>query len=113
VIQTDDSHIKWEGRQYFEARELGFSLDGGCIVSLFTTEPAEHRGGYFTAIPISPPAYREKHPTKAAVYDNGNELVVYCDWGRSHRIGASRKVIERLLVDAADNKIPQLQGPRS
>jgi len=113
VIKTDDTRIEWEGRQYFEARELGFSREGGFIVSLFTTEPDEHRGGYFTVVPISPPAYRKKHPTKAAVYDNWHEIIVYCDWGRAHHLGASRYAIEQLLNEAADHKIPQLERPRS
>ncbi|AVQ81702.1 hypothetical protein [Variovorax sp. PMC12] len=105
MIETK-SHIKWQGRQYFEAKELGFSTTGKFIVSLFTTEPAEMRGGYFTAVPISDAGYRAKYKTKAAVQDNGDELIIYCDWGRSHRLGASREVIEQLIDDARSHKIP-------
>jgi protein subunit release factor B len=105
MIKTE-SPIKWEGRQYFEARRLGFSEDGGFVVSLFTTEPAEHRGGYSTTVPISPASYRAKHKTKAAVEDKGNELIIYCDWGNAHRLGASREVIESLLTEAEAHDIP-------
>jgi len=111
VIQTDNSPIEWGGRQYFEARELGFS-EHGFVVSLFTTKPDEHRGSYFTCVPISPLTYRKKYPTKAAVRDWGTELIIYCDWGRSHRIKTSRSTIEKLLADADANEIPRLESPR-
>jgi hypothetical protein len=106
VIKTE-SYIKWEGRQYFEALELGFADRGGFIVSVFTTPPDQHRGRLFTIVPISDAKYRARNKgSRAAVLDEGSELIIYCDWGRSHRLGASRAVIEQLLADAAAHEIP-------
>ncbi len=105
TIATNET-IKWEGRDFYGGQEIGFTPDGGFVLHLYTTEPAEMRGTYFTSLPISPASYRKKHATKVAVRDRGDSISIYCDWGREHRLGAPRSILEKILAQAASHGVP-------
>lgn len=111
-----DSVVTWNGNRYFGAKEIGFTDKGTFIVSLHTTpfvRDGDPRGSYFTTIPISDTAYRAKHKTKAAILRRGQKLVVYCDWGRPHEIGAPSDVLDAIEAEAAAHAIKAhpLQSP--
>lgn len=78
-----DKPVRFEGREYFGAKRIGFEEHGSFILDLFTTPPPEPRGGYFTVLPISPKHYRQTvHKTQAGYRDDSDSLVVFCDWGQ-------------------------------
>lgn len=95
--------------KYFGAEQIGFTEEGSFVVDLFTTPPPKPCGGYFTVIPISPAEYRRENPTKAAVRDDGNSIVLISDCGAEYRITMDRASIDRLLTECEANGLPLLE----
>jgi hypothetical protein len=103
----DDARVAvFEGRAFHGIRELGFNERGAFVLGFHTTPAPMPRGGYFTALAISPASYRKSHPTKCCFVDEGRQVVVYDDWGRMHRIAASRDVLDALIRNMQANNLP-------
>lgn len=104
----DDSRVVvFEGRAYYGIRELGVNERGSFIVSLHSTRAPMPRGGYFTALAISPPDYRKSNKTKTGFVDEQRQVVVYDDWGTACRIATERKVLDALVANMRANGIPE------
>lgn len=103
-----DAIIIYNGDSFYGAKELGFSASGSFILSLYPLPAThEHRGGYWTSIPISGKEYRREHPTKTAFEDHGHMLVIYSDWGTPDTIRAPREILDMLVAECLANEIPQ------
>ena len=110
TIATDTT-INFEGKNFYGAKEIGFTDRGTFIVSLYTTPLPKPQGGYFTCLPISDLAYRNKHPTKSYVKDHGNAISIADDWGTESKIKANRPILDQLLQECLLNNIPLVDLP--
>ena len=110
--ENDTRVVLLNGRPFEGIRRVGFVDSGAFVLDFYTTPPPMPRGGFFTGIPISPAEYRAEHSTKCAFRDNGHEVVVWCDWGHPHRIGAERDVLDSLIANIRANDVPEI-GPEA
>lgn len=105
----DDSRVVvFDGRAFHGVRELGFSERGGFVADFHTTPAPMPRGGYFTALAISPADYRRKRPTKASFTDEGRQVIVRDDWGSMTRIAAPRDMLDQLVANMRAHELPEL-----
>jgi hypothetical protein len=105
-INDVEAPVKWGGHTYSGIRRLGFTERGAFVIDLHSCPPPEPRGGYFTCLPISPMAYREKHGSGVMVEDHGKFVTLTDDWGRKHSIYARRSVLKVLLAECQEQKVP-------
>lgn len=102
----DTRKVVFAGQMYCGIRELGFTDDGYFVASFYTTPPPLPRGGFFTAIPISPADYRAKTPTKCGFVVGQGQLIVLDDWGNATRITAEPSVIYALIENVRAHDLP-------
>jgi hypothetical protein len=73
---------------------------------LHSCPPPEPRGAYFTCLPISLMAYRQKHGSRVMVEDHGKFITLTDDHGRQRSIYAKRSVLKALLAECQEQKVP-------
>lgn len=113
--KDDVTPIRIENRKYSGIQEIGFTIgpsgDEHFIINLHTTPPGPEgypRGGYFTAIPISPLSYRVKHPTRAAYKRNSaTEITLWDDHNTSHCIVSTNKIVDTLESECLMYNLPE------
>lgn len=113
MISTTDRFSIDRGREQFYGGKVGFTDDGHFIIQAFTTPPPEPRGTYFTSLAISPPEYREKHPTAASYWRQEGLLTVYNDWGGRHTIHGPNGFLDELEADCIKGGLKVNEHSRS
>lgn len=110
MIKNLEKPIVFGARQYTGIKELGIDPEhGGLTVNLYTTPPAEQRGGFFTSIPISPASHRKKYKRDNVCFrDDGKALFVWDDWGKFYIIQADREVLDLLVADLTFNDVREI-----
>jgi len=93
---------KYHSRTFEGIREIGFADTGEFCLDLWTTPPAEMRGGYCSTISISSKSYRDQNGTDAKAELLGSGIVIYDDWGNATRINADDNVIAALWAECVE-----------
>jgi hypothetical protein len=108
--KDDATIVIYNGQIYKGIEELGFNADGKFIIDLWTTEPGDRRGGFFTTPPIMDKETRKSWDTKCGYrVVSSNELYVYDDWGTRFIIKSNPSVIAQLIIELDENELPRRQ----
>lgn len=106
--KQDGTLVVYNGQIYKGIEEIGFNHRDSFVLDLWTTDPADMRGGFFASIPISSVEYRRTRPTKCGYRQNGETLSLFDDGGVRYLIKTNLSVIETLVQECIANEIPEV-----